>query len=503
MKNPFTRKISKAFKLSTLTLVLCSAISLITLNRAGNKEEWVQHTHLVIQRLEFLLSILKDAETGARGYIITKKPHTLAPYNHAEAAARKVLNDLLSLTRDNKPQQKSLRLLDDNITTQFVILADYVQKTQNNQTIDIAQIERGKEVMDQARKLTKEMEEREYSLLEQRNHSWHNTWMYIPFLIASLTALSIVSTIYFCRNLQINYFEKVKFRRKLQQQAIITGNRIKIIQLITAQVAGGNYGVRISGEKSDILGVLSNDVNKMTESLEQSFQKLNQLMQKKDEFINITAHEFRTPLTSIKAALQIIGRFKFNAEENDKLVSILKRANNQVKRITGILNDLIDVSNINNGELPLQFASFPISNVIEESIQDAQAGDSNLLFEITGPTETIVKADNSRIQQVLNNLISNAVKYSASSTPITIALTIDNEFLCIRVKDRGKGIPLDKLPFIFDRYFRVEETSQNYSGMGLGLYIAKGIVERHGGSIGVESAEEQGTTFWFTLPINS
>jgi signal transduction histidine kinase len=502
MKNPFGRKISRSFLYSIVALLLCSAISLITLNRAAQKESWVQHTHLVIQRLEFLLSVLKDAETGVRGYVITKQAYTLEPYNHAEKEIHNISNDVRRLTRDNLLQQNKINLLDKNISRQFTILKGFINTTSNGQSVNPDQIEEGKQVMDEARKLVSLMEDRECQLLKERNEEWHGTWGYIPFLIGLLTLASVISTTYFCRNLQINYFEKVKFRRLLQQKSIITRNRIYIIRSVTAQVAGGNYAVRISGQERDILGSLSDDINQMTSSLDQSFRSLQAWMQKKDEFIDITAHEFRTPLTSIKAALQFIGRLKPSGDEGKKVLPFIEKANNQVKRLTGILKDLVDVSKINNGNLQLYPVTFSITGVVAECIEEIKAGNAGAAFEVTGQTAVNVYADRLKVAQVMINLLSNAVKYSHGQAPVEINILLKDEWVKIAVTDRGRGIPPDKLLHVFDRYFRVEETSQNYSGMGLGLYIAKGIVKQHGGEIGADSTVNLGTTVWFTLPTS-
>jgi signal transduction histidine kinase len=223
-------------------------------------------------------------------------------------------------------------------------------------------------------------------------------------------------------------------------------------------------------------------------------------MQKKDEFINITAHEFRTPLTSIKATLQFIGRMKFSSEEGRKIFPFIEKADNQVKRLTGILKDLLDVTKISNGILELRPQWFPVAQVIEESIDEIKADDSSLMIELSGALDATVEADRFRIAQVITNLLANAVKYSNSGAPVRIQVYDNGEHVQVAVTDEGVGIPADKLPHVFDRYFRVEETSQNYSGMGLGLYIAKGIVEQHHGEIGAESIVGQGTTVWFTLP---
>jgi signal transduction histidine kinase len=499
MKNPFGRKISRAFLYSIVALLICSAISLITLNRAAQKESWVQHTHLVIQRLELLLSVLKDAETGVRGYVITKQTYTLEPYNHAEKDIHYISNNVRALTQDNLLQQNAITLLDKNISRQFGILKEFINITSNGQSVKPAQIEKGKQVMDEARKLVSLMENREYRLLKERNEEWHGAWGYIPFLIGLLTLASVISTSYFCRNLQVNYFEKVKFRRLLQQKSIITRNRIHIIQSVTAQVAGGNYAVRISGQERDILGSLSDDINQMTSSLDHSFRSLQAWMQKKDEFIDITAHEFRTPLTSIKAALQFIGRLKPSGK---KVLPFIEKANNQVKRLTGILKDLVDVSKINNGNLQLYPVTFSITGVVAECIEEIKVGYVGAAFEVTGQTAVNVYADRLKVAQVMINLLSNAVKYSHGQAPVEVNISSVDEWVKIAVTDRGRGIPPDKLLHVFDRYFRVEETSQNYSGMGLGLYIAKGIVKQHGGEIGADSTVNLGTTVWFTLPAS-
>jgi signal transduction histidine kinase len=503
MKNPFSRRIRKAFSACILAFLLCSAVSLVTLNRASNKEDWVQHTHQVIQRLEFLLSVLKDAETGARGYIITRQVHTLDPYNHAEVSCLRILHGLQVLTDDNPQQQADLNLLLPNINQQFRILASYVNETKSGKHIYPQQIEKGKQVMDQARILVKQMEDREYTLLRDRNTEWHRLWGFVPWLIAILTALSVISCAYFCRNLLANYFEKIKFKRRLQQQSIITGSRIRIIQSVTAQVAGGNYTIQITGQERDILGILSDDINRMTTTLDHSFKRLQEWMNKKDEFINITAHEFRTPLTSIQATLQFLARLSSSGDEFRKVNPFIVKANNQVKRLTGILKDLLDVSRINSNNFVLKLTKFFITEVIEDGIEEVRAENNSQTIELSGAKDLQVKADRQKLSQVITNLLSNAVKYSFPDSPIKVAVSVTGQLIRVAINDRGEGIPADKVPFVFDRYFRVEETSKNYSGMGLGLFIAKQIIEQHGGTIGVDSVQGQSTTFWFTLPENS
>jgi signal transduction histidine kinase len=500
MRNPFARRIRLAFTVGIAFLLLCTALSLITLHRAGDKAKWRQHTYIVIQKLELLLSVMKDAETGARGYIIAGDERTLEPYINSEKACSKLLQDVATLTSDNAQQKPSVAALDQIIHKEFDVLKTYVDLTKAGKDVGPAQIEQGKAVMDQARHIVKQMKNREYRLLAQRNADWEHTWGLLPWLIVLLTLGSVFSTTYFCRALQINYFEKVKFRRKLQQQAIIIANRIEVIQHVTAQVAGGDYAVRLSDKESDRLGILSTDIDKMTASLEHSFSTLNEWMRRKDEFINITAHEFKTPLTSIKAVLQFIARVKFTDNESRKVYPFVEKANHQVNRLTEILKDLLEVSKINTSQLVLQKSVFMLNQAIANCMEGAQATYKSHQMAFTGE-DTQIQADRFKIEQVITNLITNAAKYSGPNTAITITSERDGAFVRVSVTDQGIGIPADKLPFVFERYFRVEETSQNYSGMGLGLYICKGIIEQHGGQIGAGSTLGKGTTFWFTLPV--
>jgi two-component system CheB/CheR fusion protein len=121
---------------------------------------------------------------------------------------------------------------------------------------------------------------------------------------------------------------------------------------------------------------------------------------------------------------------------------------------------------------------------------------------ISGATYVAICADKHRIEQVIINFLSNAIKYSPEADRVLIHLEKEYDFLKISITDFGIGIPADKIHYIFDRFFRVQESSQKFSGLGLGLFISSEIVKRHKGDIGVESKEGAGSTFWFTLPLS-
>ena len=227
------------------------------------------------------------------------------------------------------------------------------------------------------------------------------------------------------------------------------------------------------------------------------------LMQKKDEFMSIASHELKTPITSMKAALQVVERLTSSNEHLAQVHSFIEKANKQVNKLTGLVEDLLDVTKIHAGKLQFNRSVFMIEDVLQDCVDQVKHYSNSHRIYIKGPTDVAIFADRHRIEQVIINFLSNAIKYSPGADRVLVLVEKEQEFLKIAITDQGIGIPSDKIHYIFDRFFRVQESSQKFSGLGLGLYISSEIVKRHGGSIGVESEEEQGSTFWFTLPLSN
>lgn len=500
MKRPILRY-KRLLISSVVILLVCTVTSLVAFYRASENEKWVQHTHLVIYSLEDLLSEMKDAETGARGYLISRAPNTLEPYYNTRKQFDAKFAALKQLTRDNSAQQAALDTLRVNMQSQMRVLAGMIALADRGAQVPVEAVESGKRLMDQARNIIKVMEQREKQLLDQRNASWVRTWSVLPYLIAILTIVAVFIAVYFWRSLLFNYIERYKNLHQLRLQGDNINKRINIIQSVTKEVASGNYNVRLNAQERDTLGSLATDVNSMIDALDYSFNSLNDLMRKKDDFINITAHELRTPLTNTKMALQLIGRIKFQEEEMRKVHGFLEKANNQIKRLTEILRDLLDVSMINAGELKLNLGQFSLYVAIVNAIEVVQTPGKHRDIVIRGEEEVWVTADQGKIEQVISNLLSNAIKYSPQDSTIEIHLEQTASDAKVSILDQGPGIDPEMLPFVFDRYFRVERTSQNYAGMGLGLFISRSFVEQQGGKIGVDSILDHGSCFWFTLPL--
>ena len=223
-----------------------------------------------------------------------------------------------------------------------------------------------------------------------------------------------------------------------------------------------------------------------------------ELLRKKDDFMSIASHELKTPITTLKASLQLLDRMKDNPAKISPL--LIERANKSMDKINTLIDDLLDVSKINQGHLQLNKTRFAISKLVEDCCEQI---DSAGVFKVlvTGDRTIEVDADLERIDQVITNLVNNAVKYAPESKEIVINIEKVNHMAKVSVIDMGPGIAIEKRPYLFERYYQADNRSNNYSGLGLGLYISSEIIKKHGGEIGVDSELGEGSAFWFTLPI--
>ena len=231
-------------------------------------------------------------------------------------------------------------------------------------------------------------------------------------------------------------------------------------------------------------------------------RKVEDLSRLKDEFLSIASHELRTPVTSIKGYTQLA---KTLIMENDLATSeeYLDVALDQIDRMSRLILELLDVSRIETGRLEIRREPIQWSTFVRDVVHRHHTAISDRRFHLDVPDdESLVSGDRDRLQQVLGNLLENAVKYSPDGSEIYVTVKSEGDRIVTAVCDRGIGIPTDELALVFERFHRGRQVSStNYGGLGLGLYITKQIVERHGGSIWVESREGIGTTFHFALPV--
>ncbi|MDQ1096766.1 MULTISPECIES: PAS domain-containing sensor histidine kinase [Chryseobacterium] len=221
--------------------------------------------------------------------------------------------------------------------------------------------------------------------------------------------------------------------------------------------------------------------------------------QRKDDFLSIASHELKTPITTLKGSLQLLSRYRDNML-HPMVVKLVDQANASVTKITGLIDDLLNTTRTNEGQLFLNYRSFNLYEMLETCCSHIRMREKYRLI-LHGNKDLYIEADEARIDQVVVNFVNNAVKYAPDQREIHLSVEESGGMVKVSVRDFGPGIPADKIPYLFDRYYRVDYSGVQYSGLGLGLYISAEIIKKHHGQIGVDSELGKGSTFWFTLPV--
>ena len=227
--------------------------------------------------------------------------------------------------------------------------------------------------------------------------------------------------------------------------------------------------------------------------------QVKRLEQQKDDFISIASHELKTPITSLKASLQLLDKLKKN-EANPISAKLIEQSLKSMGKISALISDLLNVSRTQQDQLLLNKSVFTINDMLEGCCGHVRSAGKYKLT-IQGDTALKVYADEHAIDQVMVNFVNNAVKYAPDSLEIFMLIENLGDKARISVKDTGPGIPAEKIPHLFERYYQAQPGGFNSSGLGLGLYISSEIVRRHGGEIGIDSELGKGSTFWITLPL--
>jgi PAS domain S-box-containing protein len=227
-------------------------------------------------------------------------------------------------------------------------------------------------------------------------------------------------------------------------------------------------------------------------------QKLNE--QRKNDFISMVSHELKTPLTSINGYFQIL-QTRANKESDVLSESLLAKVNRQIAKMTTLINGFLNVSKLEAAKIHIERSKFDVASLIDEVKEEYHTAFTSHQIIFAEVEETLVLADRDKINQVLTNLIDNAIKYSRSGTIINISCIRKTDFAVISVEDEGVGISAENLPKLFERYYRVEEGLQGISGFGIGLFLCYEIIKRHDGDIWVESTVGKGSAFHFSVPL--
>lgn len=246
------------------------------------------------------------------------------------------------------------------------------------------------------------------------------------------------------------------------------------------------------------------EILSMNEALAQANAQLQELDRMKDAFLSMITHELRTPLTVISGITEMLDEGiygQLSGEQSKQIVQISEQA----ARLRHLVNDLLDLSKIEAGMLKLRItwlAPYTLVETVVEQLQPLAEKSEVTLAHNISPNLPEVRCDGQRIEQVLTNLIANALKFTPSGGMVSVCVQLEDNALCFCVADTGCGIASEAQPFIFNKFFQVHShTDAQAKGTGLGLAIVKHLVELHGGQVSVSSTLGQGSRFCFTLPL--
>jgi len=275
MKATLKRNLLIGFGLSLLLLIISSVASYMSIVGLVDSSKWVDHTNKVIIQTENVISFLKDAETGQRGYLLTGKTPYLGPYVNAQGKALQALDSVRAMTMDNVDQTKTCDDLKGVITKRIGVLQRAIDLKQDKGIIDTALLDMGMNYMDSVRGIINILERRENGLLAQRTATLQKYSTYTPIVIVVAALLSIIITVFFYARVTSDFDQKERLRKELEIKDADINRRINIIQGIADKISAGNYTTRATDEGSDGLGNLAYSVNKMAGSLEYSFNLLS------------------------------------------------------------------------------------------------------------------------------------------------------------------------------------------------------------------------------------
>jgi signal transduction histidine kinase len=261
-------------------------------------------------------------------------------------------------------------------------------------------------------------------------------------------------------------------------------------------------------------------VQRGREEAEQEVAAMQEVTERMDRFLSIAGHELRTPLTSLSTNIQMLSTLVIDehdrrSEESEADYAarvagtvrlLIQHSGRSTRRLERLIGEILDVSRIISARIELDLRPVDLVKIVRDVVDEQRQmhPERALVLDVNSHEPLFIHGDPDRIGQVVINYLSNALKYSATHLPVTIGIEATKSRASVSVRDQGVGIPQTELAHLWERFYRVADNRPQVGsqiGLGLGLYISRDIVERHGGQVGVQSIPDNGTTFWLTLPL--
>jgi len=451
-----------------------------------------RHSQQTIATANQLQTLVIDLETGLRGFVITDDEHDLQPWRSAQRRYPGAISKLLGLTRDNQLQHARAVTIKHAINTYLssfsVPLVNFMRRNPEAARSVVAK-GYGAGQVDAIRGLFHRFLARETALGDARDNRASTTAQHALVVggigLGTALLLILLGAVYVNR---------------------AVARPVRFAADAAARVAGGDLSGRLETDGPGEVGRLERTFNTMAASLERTLADLEErnrtLVESertKSELVSNVSHELRTPLASVLGFSALMLDRELPADEMRRYLEVIRA---EARRLAELLNDLLDLQRIEQGTLELRLDEIDLNDLLaaQVTLYSAQSDAHQLRVE-PADEPLVVHGDRDRLAQVIGNLLSNAIKYSPEGGEVTVSASLIGDEAWVWVRDEGLGIPTDHQERIFTKFFRGDVgRERGIAGTGLGLVLARQIVEAHGGQIGFESAEDQGSTFWLQLP---
>jgi signal transduction histidine kinase len=460
-----------------------------------NRSVEARHSQQVISAANRLQTLVVDLETGVRGFALTRDDLYLDPWRRARRRYPRAITTLLDLTRDNPDQHRRAmaikRAIERYFRTYSVPVVGFLRRNPEAAP-DIATAEEGRQEVETIRNYFERFLATETALSEARRHQARGTtrdalWVGGIGLSGALF-LVLVGMVY--------------VNRAVARPMRLTADA-------AARIAGGDLSGRLRTDGPGEVGELERTFNTMAASLQRTLADLEErnktLVESeraKSELVSNVSHELRTPLASILGFSAVMLEREVKPEERRRYLEVIRA---EARRLASLLNDLLDLQRVEQETLELRLSEVDLNDLLAAQVTlfSAQSENHELYFQAADEAP-IIHGDRDRLAQVVGNLLSNAIKYSPEGGSVRCSAALIGDEAWVWIRDKGLGIPAGYQDQIFTKFFRGDVgRERGIAGTGLGLVLARQIVEAHGGEIGFNSEEGGGSTFWFRLPATS